>query len=209
MEKNKVLVFLRKHLDFKFNVWAIISLLFIVASPFILKFSPIEFGYENGVLENIQMVILFFACFVALKTKNLDNKKFFTLVFLILIILILREVNCGRTLFFPVEGKVNTFYSWKEIPYGYLAHPIYGAYMGIVGIYFLVNKLWKNLFNILKDYQLPVFNILFLLIGMISGMFVEKAFHNDIVEEICELLFYFALVSIIYLYSFNKQKKID
>lgn len=195
-----------KYLDFKFNKFAIICI-FILFLSFFYGFFPIEFGFENGFFENIQMIILFVACFFALKTKSIENKKFFIFVFLVLTILILREVNCGRTIFFPVEGKVNTFYSWKEIPYGYLAHPIYGIYMGLCGLYFIVNKLWINLINILKGYQLPFFNVLFLLIGMFSGLVVEKKFHNDILEEICELLFYFALASIIYLYSFNKQKR--
>ena len=41
----------------------------------------------------------------------------------------IREVNCGRTLFFHIPGTENAFYSWKEIKYGYLVHPIYGTYI--------------------------------------------------------------------------------
>ncbi len=201
--------FILKHFDFKFNVLALISLFILfLTPPRITALFPESFGWENGFFENLQMVVLFVSCFFALRTKNQENKKFFVFVFLILTILILREVNCGRTLFFPIEGLNNAFYSWKEIPYGYLAHPLYGLYMAGVGVYFIVNKLWKNLIDLLVNYKLPVFNIIFMLIGMFFGMYAEKALHCDILEEILELTFYFSLMSVIYLYSFKNQQKL-
>lgn len=206
--KNKLNGFIN-HFDFKFNIFASFALFIMVLFlPQIIALMPESFGYENNFFENIQMIILFVSCFFALKTKNKENKKFFIFVFLILTIIMLREVNCGRTLFFPVEGKINEFYSWKEIPYGYLAHPIYGLYMAGVGVYFLVNKLWKNLFDFLINYKFPIFNFIFMIFGMVIGLYAEKTFHYDIFEEIAELLFYFSLMAIIYLYSYNKQEKL-
>ena len=110
---------------------------------------PIEYGYENGLLENLQLIALFIAAIFAFRSKI--DKKFFYFVILVISILLLREVNCGRTIFFPVPDTVNEFYRWSEIKYGYLAHPIYGLYMTLVGIYFLKNKLFVTLWRKLKD----------------------------------------------------------
>ena len=117
----------------------------------------------------------------------------------------LREINCGRTLFFAVPNKVNTFYSWKEIKYGYLAHPLYGLYITGVGLYFFINKLFIDMWEIIKKIKFPVWNFVLLIIGISVGMYAEKCLENAILEELGELLFYVSLMSIIWLYGFNKK----
>ncbi len=100
MEKFKN--FVCAHLNFRIQgvTWlAIAALLAVVPS---VMFMPEKWGWENGVLENIQMVILFIGLYLSLKVDS--NKKFFNFVAMVLVIIILREVNCGRTLFFSVPG---------------------------------------------------------------------------------------------------------
>ncbi len=204
MEKFKN--FVCAHLNFRIQgvTWlAIAALLAVVPS---VMFMPEKWGWENGVLENIQMVILFIGLYLSLKVDS--NKKFFNFVAMVLVIIILREVNCGRTLFFSVPGTENTFYSWKEIKYGYLAHPIYGAYMAWVGIYFLKNKLFLTLWDIVRKIKFPVWNVLLMLAGMALGTYAEHATHNFVFEEIAELLFYVALIGIIYLYTRDDNFKL-
>ncbi len=191
--------FLSKHIDFKIypvTIAAIVTALLII--PCVL-YLPAKYGYENGILENIQMIFLFLGCFWAIKAPK--DKKFFYFAALVLGILIIREVNCGRTLFFAIPGQENAFYSWKEIKYGWLAHPIYGLYIAWVGIYFIINKLYIRLWEIFSRTQLPLWNILLMLTGMVLGMYAEKALHNDVFEEITELLFYVSLTGIIYIYT--------
>ncbi len=165
-------------------------------------FLPETFGYENGLLENIQLFILFLGLYLSFSAKF--DKKFFIFAGLVLIILILREVNCGRTIVFPIPGTDNAYYSWKDIKYGYLAHPIYGEVIASVGIYFLKNKLFINLWNYLRTTKLPFWNIFLMCLGMALGLFAEHTMHNMVFEEITELLFYISLVGIIWLYSRNK-----
>lgn len=195
--------FLRNHCDFNcypVTVGAFLNALLVVPC---VMFLPQRYGYENGLLENIQMVVLFIGVFLAIKSKV--NKKFFYFAAMVLVILILREVNCGRTLFFPIPGVENAFYSWKEIKYGWLAHPLYGMYMAYVGFYFLKNKLFVDLWNFVKNIKFPVWNVLLMLAGMGLGMYAEKVTKNFVFEEITELLFYVSLVGIIYLYGYNKK----
>ena len=197
-----MLEFINKHFDFKFYSVTWLALLAAVSILPCIMFLPEKFGYENGLLENIQMLVLFFGLYIAFRSKF--DKKFFIFTGLVLIILILREINCGRTLFFPIPGVENAYYSWKEIKYGYLAHPLYGAYITCVGLYFLINKLFINLWNYISKTKLPIWNIILMLAGMGLGLYAEHSTHNMVFEEMAELLFYLSLVGIIFLYSRNR-----
>lgn len=205
--KNFILV----HTDFKIYpvTWiAILNALLIV--PCIL-WLPQKFGYENGLLENIQLVVLLIGLVLCMKYKSGTSAtenfmvKFFRFAALVLVILFLREINCGRTIFFPIPGEVNAFYGWKDIQYGWLAHPIYGLYMAYVACYFFFNKIFITLWNIVKNVKFPVWNIILMVIGMIWGTLAEEVFHNMVMEEITELLFYTSLIGIVYLYAFNEN----
>ena len=48
-----------------------------------------------------------------------------------------------------------------------------------------------------------------MILGMGLGLYAEHATHNMVFEEITELLFYIALVGIIYQYSRCDKYKID
>ena len=51
---------LMNHFDFKFNIFAVVSLfIMILFVPWVISLMPVSFGYENGLIENIQMFILF------------------------------------------------------------------------------------------------------------------------------------------------------
>lgn len=212
--------FASEHLDFKiYGVTWIAILNTILIAPCIL-YLPEKYGNENGILENLQLIVLlcgFILCLSYKKIKskqNQDNEitsvdesmvKFFKFAALVIVILFLREINCGRTIFFPIPGEVNAFYGWKDLKYGWLAHPLYGLYMAYVGIYFLINKLFLTLWDIIKNIKFPVWNIVLMIVGIIGGILGEEVYHNMVMEEITELLFYVSLVSIIYLYACNNN----
>ena len=196
--------FIKNHFDLKmYGVTWLAALNALLIIP-LMMFLPEKFGYENGLLENIQIVVLFIGLYLSFFAKT--DKKFFIFIGLVLIILTLREVNCGRTLFFQIPGTENAFYSWKDIKYGYLAHPIFGVFIAFVGIYFLKNKLYANLWNYLTKTTLPVWNILFMSLGMGLGLYAEHSMHNMVFEEIAELLFYISAVGIIWIYTKHKNK---
>lgn len=195
--------FLKTHFDFRIFKSTWFSIIIAILILPCVMFLPEKYGYENGLLENMQMVVLFLGLFLAFTSKI--NKKFFIFAGLVLIILMLREVNCGRTLFFPIPGEENAFYRWSEIKYGYLAHPIYGIYIASVGVYFVWNKLFITLWNMIRKVKLPVWEIVLMLTGMGIGLYAEHVMDNMILEEMAELLFYTSLTGIIWLYSRNKD----
>lgn len=199
---RKICEFVQKHLDFGFQNVTWINLLFALAIIPATMFLPERYGFENGIIENIQLVVLFLGVYLSISSKV--DKKFFTFIALVLGILLIREVNCGRTIFFAIPGQENAFYRWSEIKYGYLAHPIYGLYMAFVGIYFLKNKLFITLWEKIKNIKFPIWNFVLLIIGMIVGLYGEEV-HNLVLEESAELLFYVALIGFIYLYTRHKN----
>lgn len=195
--------FILKHLNFKFySVLWVPVIIFILMWPF-AKFLPVSFSYETGPLESLQLVFLALAFALALNAKV--NKTFFNSMAMIVIILFLREINCGRTIFFPIPGEPNGFYSWHDIKYGWLAHPLYGLYMAITAIYFLKHKLFITLWNYIKQVKFPCWHMIFIFVGMIIGILAEGSIKNPILEEMAELLFYTSLTGIIYLYGYHKD----
>ena len=74
----------------------------------------------------------------------------------------------------------------------------------MVGLYFLINKLFVNLWQKLWSIRLSFWNFILLLIGIVAGLYAEEA-HLLVFEESAELLFYVALISFVYLYSQHKD----
>ena len=202
---EKVKNFIKNHFDFRIYPVTILTILTAFAVIPCVKILPETWGYENGILENLQMVTLGIGLFLAISAKA--NKKFFYFAGLIIFLLIAREVNYGRTLFFPIPGEVNAYYSWKEIKYGWLVNPIVGLYITGTVLYFIISKIYSQMWNIIKNVKFPVWNFVLLFVGMGLGEYAEKATENFVFEEISELLFYVALVGIIWLYGFNERLK--
>ena len=199
---NRFCEFVQKHINFEFQKATWFGVIFALAIIPAILFLPERCGYENGIIENIQLIILALGIFFSLRAKT--DKKFFYFVAMVLGILFIREVNCFRTVFFAIPGTENEFYRWSEIKYGWLAHVLYGIYMAIVGIYFLANKLFLNLWDKLWNLKLPFWNFILLLVGIITGLYAEEI-HHLVFEESAELLFYVTLIGFVYLYSHHKD----
>lgn len=193
---------IKKRLDFNFYWVSFFPLLFLVLTYPAMKWLPIQYTYENSLIENFQVFILFIIFFLCKNTKI--DKKFYNSLALVAVILLLREVNCGRTIFFPIEGVENAFYSWKDIKYGFLAEPLYGLFIAFSGIYFLKTKSYMVLFKYIQNAKLAVYNWLFLFLGIILGTLGEKI-GNFALEEMTETIFYLSLMGLIYLQAFNKK----
>jgi hypothetical protein len=215
--------FIKNHFDcnlYTITIPAIICLLAITPCALYL---PESWGFENGIIENIQLIILLTAFIFSIKAKS--NKKLLIFIALIILLMTLREINYGR-IFFPIPNKENMFYSWKDIKYGYLVHPIIAVYIIGSAVYFIVNKLHREFWHVMTKLKLPIINFLLLFIGIITAYCAEKYGHNlvmiqdlttglisekytqcFVLEEMAELLSYLAILSIVYIYAFKYQDK--
>lgn len=191
-----------KRLDFKFHAITFLPLFFLLLTYPAMKFLPVEYAYENSLLENIQLIVLLILFAVCAKARV--DRNFFNSLAFVVIILFLREINCGRTVFFPIEGMENAFYSWKDIKYGYLAEPLYCCFIAFSALYFLMSKSYKVLFRYITKAKISVYNWIFLLTGVILGTIGEKT-HNFTLEEMTETVFYLSLLAIIFLQARNED----
>ena len=173
-----------------------------------VMFLPEKFAWENSFIENTQMIVLFVCFFITIKAKW--NKKFFNWISFIVVILILREINYGRS-FFPKPNVINSFYQWKEIipNYWWIPRTLYGLFMAYTIYYFFKNNLLKTVVLYIKKAPIDVWNCIFLFLGIILGTLGENTIKNEMLEETTENLFYVAFTVLIWLYSHNKDYKID
>jgi len=203
--------FILKYLDFKFyNVTWIAVVTAISIIPCLL-YMPQRWGYENGLLENIQMCVLFLTLILCIKPKF--NKAFFNFMSLVVIILMIREVNCFRTIFFPIPNTYHQYYSWRDLDckwLGKLAHSLYGTYIAIVALLFFKKKIHIYLIEIIKKIKFPFWNILLAIFAMSMGAIAEKATNNNFIfEEGFELLFYVSIAGMVWLYTRNKNFNVN
>ena len=199
-----MLNFIKKHSYLNFDLGTVLILFMAI---FVFSFAwglPEKFGYENGLIENIQLIVLFVGFYLSCTAK--EYKKFFIFVALVISTLLLREINCGRTLFFAVEEKENTFYKWKELKYGYLAHPIFGFYIVMILFYFIKNKLLLDVFQIIKKFCVPLLSVIGVFLFTVLGIYSESQIHNLVIEEFAELFIYIIFVQLVWMYSRQKIK---
>ena len=204
---NKFIDFIKNHFDFHFYIVTWIALAVLISIIPMLIYLPQKYGYENGLLENIQMAVLFIMIYLCISAKV--NRNLFRFASLVLFLLIIREVNCGRTLFFPIPNTYHQYYSWRDLPWpwlGKLAHGIYGALIAIVAFIFFKKKVYIDVWATLKNIKIPFWNLLFAIFAMLMGAIAEKLTNNNFIfEEGFELLFYTSLLGFIWLYSRNKN----
>ena len=204
---KKVCGFIRAHFVFRFYGVTWIALAVGLSIIPMLMFMPQKYGFENGLIENIQLCVLFGIMYLCLTSKV--NKKFFNFAALALTLIMIREVNCGRTLFFPIPGEYHKYYSWKDLPnpwIGKIAHTLYGIWIGIVSLVFLKKQIYIDLWKIIKNIRFPFWNLMFACFAMFMGAIAEDATHNNFIfEEGFELFFYVSLLGIVWLYSRNKN----
>lgn len=199
MEKFKN--FIKVHADFKVNRANIVALIVVLSIFPAYRFLPEQFGYENGFLENLQMLVLLLCGVFAFKANNF--KRFFNVLILFIIIFALREINCGRV-FFPIEGEVNSFYQWEEIKYGFIVGPLYEIFIAFSCIWILVKKAYMDLWYMVTKTKLPIWSIVFFLLGMGLSLYADKHMSSHVFEEMAELLMYVSVCGLIFEYGFKK-----
>ena len=185
--------------DFQLRAAALIAIFVTCVSVCFGVHLPVEFAYENGWVENIQLFVLMLGVYFCLTSGN--HRMFFLGVAWVLIILMLREVNCGRTVFFARPGEVNSFFRWREIPYGWVARVLFGVCIASIPVFFLRNGLYKELSDVLSQVGMPVWNVLLMAVGIALGVYGEWVMNSMVVEELAELVSYVALVGCLHIYA--------
>lgn len=198
---------LSNYLDWKFRTttWlTIVVALVCIVCAFVL---PYSFGDKNSPVENVQMAVVLVGLIVTCTAR--ERKKLFVFASLVMFLVLAREVNYGRTLFiFADPENANAYPKWKDMEYGWLAHVIVGLYMAWLVVYFIWRKLWKEIRDVLKTVRIPASDVLISVAGLLAGV-VFESMHDNLTEELGELVMYVGGVGILYLYSRNKLAKVN
>ena len=191
---------LRARLDDKFYpdmYWYFAVLLLAVPAQ---MFLPVECGYETGIVENTQLVVLAIGIIFCVKSKY--QRPMFYVVAAILLVMILRETNFGKTVFYPDPDRPNRFLSWDKIWYAPYVDPVMIAYGIGVAIYACRKKIWNPLWQYICKARIPVWLVAGFVFAAVVSAVLDKC-KMDILEEMVEMAAYVAMICSIRLYAFR------
>ncbi|MBQ9501521.1 MAG: hypothetical protein IJU70_05130, partial [Lentisphaeria bacterium] len=167
-------------------------LLFALAAYPAGIFLPVEWGYETGPLENLQLLLSFIGIVFCWRVRR--HKAAFRFFSFLLFLMMLRETNFGKTLFYPDPEHPNEFLRWDEIPYAPYVDPFIIVFLLFMAVYFFRCRLHLFLADFLRAGRIPVLNVAILVLSLTASLIMDKACDNDIAEEMVELAFYTGLI---------------
>ncbi|GEM_PF-406072 len=202
---------------FEFNIYITTKITFalvpIAAVLFFFLEPPV--AYENGPLENLQVVQLIVGALVAFtaarKALDKNTRNIWYCGAVTFLLCAGRELNWGRV-FYPT-GDHNMFISIKNLWYGPVVYPLL-----TVIILATLYTLWHSkLLAYIKKTKIPFWNfILFVVLYLAADyaehrpmFFFEQHLDGEILEELFECLCYWLLTDITRIMGFVNRKNID
>lgn len=161
---------------------------------------PKKYGYQNGIFENLQMLVLFACCFLWLFQKK--HRKLYIFAALIFFFMICSEMHFGRTLFYPHPSIPNKFLSWKRIWYAPYVTPGITVYCVLTAVFFFIGKVWKQFLELLTSTRIPVWHILLIIISSTGAVLLDRYTSHLVLEESIEFIAYTAIFATSYYYAF-------
>lgn len=173
---------------------------------------PIECSYENHLLENLEIIILFTGIILSIykivHTSKFNN--FYISCSIFYFVMILRELSWGRV-FYPIGLKNNgekIYMSIHDIWYGPIVYPLITLLIILAIILLIKCYVYCHHKNII--WHIPInYLIIFAALMIISQSIFEKelitAFiqYNQTLEETTEILAYVSLVCFTYNWKFK------
>jgi len=181
-------------------------LLFLLIIPLTYVLPP-EIAWENGPIENSQVIVLLLGAIynicTALKSRQKGTRPFCIFCAVILILMAIRELSFGRV-FFPLGVDVNGpyFAEMEDLPFK-TAMDVFMGCCYLFLLYMMVRRMpWRKIFTT----PMPVKMIVLLVITLILSQVGEHnlLFHNQqsmILEELGELSFYLQISFLTYYYA--------
>lgn len=183
--------------------WLTFAELLLLLSVYpLVRYANPQWFAEDGVVENLQLLICLGCFLVAWRASHDQNMfRFFALI---VVLLICREVNTGRHWLcayydLPYDS------SWKEIPYGYVLKWGRDLFAMIIVIYFFIRKVYRPLWLYVQKAPLYIWEFLFFGVGVVLALLAEKPIDNETMEEVAETLFYVVLFNLIWRYAHDKK----
>ena len=205
-EKMNFLDFLKNippRIRWNINWLTIIEFIYILAIPFMLKFANSQFFVEGALVENLQLVVLAVAFVIAVKAPQ--DRSLFIALALLIVLMLMRETNLGRSYFCEKYLSPAEICRWKKMKYGFVVEPLRNLYGLYILYYIWSRKVYKIVWQYLKQAPIYIFDSLVLVGAAIVATISEwPIIDNEILEECCELLMYIGLVNLTWRYRVGK-----
>ena len=182
-------------------------LLFVSLSYFIIPYLPVAWGWENGLLERLQIAILTLGLILnyrwwqeAKLDNNLSDTRFFAWITPLWLLMIGRELSWGRVFypkaFDPVNGP--SFLNLTQVPYGSLVNPLLTVII-IVWLYAVIKyALYKIPYQLLKNRRFPVTELIITIAAFAVADIGEHKLNLQTMEELNECFAYLGLIWVAY-----------
>lgn len=175
---------------------------------------PAWVGDENGPIENLQMLWLFGGLYLCWKMRSQqlrpwggDIKSLSYGGMIYFFLLIMREINWGRTLLTHPDGS---HYEYSDMGlYGQMVHPMVAVLIVALLICLYRAKVWKFLLMV----KIPMRNFILLLLFIFFSWLGEKGniigFHGAVAEELAEFGAYMMMYRLLrYAFQEAEQKEV-
>lgn len=175
----------------------------VLASYFISPYLPLSWGWENNLLEWLQVIILSVGFVLNFKwyqdAKATDNSSaplFLASTLPLWLLMIGRELSWGRVFypsgFNPIEGP--TFLSLAQLPYGAIVNPLL-AIIIVVWLFVVIKYgLYKIPYQLLQERRFPTSELIIAVLALVIAGIGEKQLHLPAMEEFDECIAYLGLV---------------
>ncbi len=202
-EKMKLIEFIKKipaRLQWNLSWLTVVEFIYIAAITFMLKYADAQLFVEGGWIENLQLVILGSALIIALRSPK--DKALFTALSLVIVLMLMRETNLGRSYFCEKYLSPDEICRWKKMKYGFIVEPLRNLYGVYILYYIWSKKVYQTIWQYILHAPVFVWDSLVLIGAAVAATLAEFPFiDNEILEESCEMLMYIAFTSLVWKYS--------
>ena len=199
----KLLEFTKKipaRLQWNLSWLTVVEFIYIAAIQFMLKYADTQLFVEGGWIENLQLVILGSALIIALRSPT--DKALFTALSLVIVRMLMRETNVGRSYFCEKYLSPDEICRWKKMKYGFIVEPLRDLYVVYILYYIWSKKVYQTIWQYILHAPVFVWDSLVLIGAAVAATLAEFPFiDNEILEESCEMLMYIAFTSLVWKYS--------
>ena len=144
--KMKLLEFTKKipaRLQWNLSWLTVVEFIYIAAIQFMLKYADTQLFVEGGWIENLQLVILGSALIIALRSPK--DKALFTALSLVIVLMLMRETNLGRSYFCEKYLSPDEICRWKKMKYGFIVEPLRDLYVVYILYYIWSKKVYQTI----------------------------------------------------------------
>lgn len=179
----------------------------VLLSYFISPYLPISWGWENGPLEWLQVVILAIGLVLNYKwwydakaNDDHGSARFLLLATPLWLLMVGRELSWGRV-FYPTGFDAVTgpsFVSLAQLPYGAIVNPLLAVII-VVWLFAVIKYgMYKIPYQLLKEKHFPVSELIISILALVAAGLGEKTLHLPVMEEFDECLAYVGLILVAY-----------